>query len=228
MFCGIGLSLDSRRTTARKTPEELAEVASAAEDEGYSHVVLTTGTAATPDRGIEHLVSCSREIRRVTGMKVHVQFEPPGDLALIDVAAESADSVAINIECFDRPVLERVAPGKARTGLDQYNRAWLRAVEVFGRDQVTSFIIAGLGESPDSVLEGCRLLCSIGVYPFLLPLRPIKGSPMEKVLPPDADAMMALYEKASEIVTRSGLKASRCLAGCVRCGACSAFPDITG
>lgn len=228
MFCAIALSRETGATTPMKRPDDLAEVARAAEEEGYRHMVLTTGTTDGPDRGISHLVRCAAAVKAETGLKVHVQFEPPGDMDLIGQVGDVADSAAINIECLDRWVLERVAPGKAATSLDLYRKAWDRAVGVLGAGQVASFIIAGMGESAYSILGGCTLLASAGVYPFLLPLRPIKGTATEGWSPPTREEIRGIYGAAAGIVATYGLKASACLAGCVRCGACSAFPDITG
>jgi radical SAM protein (TIGR04043 family) len=226
-FCAISVSSHAGSTLPKKAPDDLALVAAAAREEGYSHFVLTTGTTGE-DAGIVHLADCSRAVKSRSGMNVHVQFEPPRDAGLIDLAASVADSAAINIECFDAQVLGRVAPGKARTGLDDYRRAWARAVEVFGPGQVTSFVIIGLGESPGSVMDGVKLLASMGVYPFLLPLRPLRGTALESWSPPEPGAIIEMFEGAAKVVQEAGLSAGACLAGCVRCGACTAFADITG
>ena len=227
-FCAISASSRSGATTARKSPEELALVSAAAEAEGYSHVVLTTGTTSTVDAGIPYLLDCAAAVKSSTGMMVHVQFEPPADPGLIDGIATVSDSAAINIESFDEEVRARVTPGKAATATGRYAQAWRRAVRAYGPGQVTSFMIAGLGESPASVIEGARLLVSLGVYPFIVPLRPLPGTPLERERPPGAAYMSGIYEEAADIVGTAGIEASRVLAGCVRCAACSAFPDITG
>ena len=57
------------------------------------------------------------------------------------------DSVGIHVESFDIDVLSKVAPCKARIGQAEYVRAWKKAVEIFGPNQVSSFLIVGLGES---------------------------------------------------------------------------------
>lgn len=227
-FCAIAVSARSRATVLRKRPEDVAAVAVAAVEEGYSHLVLTTGTTPGEDRGVEPLLECAAAVKGASDMKIHVQFEPPGDLQYVDRVAEVADSVAINIESFDPEILTAMAPGKAVTGLSEYRGAWERAVGAFGEGRVTSFIIIGLGESEESVLEGCRLLTSMGVYPFPLPLRPLAGTPLESWSPPEAGKMRGVYEKAAAIVAESGLSASGCDSGCVHCGACTAFTDITG
>ena len=228
MFCAIALSRERGATTSVKSPEDIAEVARAAEEEGYSHIVLTTGTTDITDRGIPHLVRCAAAVKSNTSMKVHVQFEPPKDLGLVDEIGSVADSAAINIEAMDSLIIWRVAPGKAMTGFGLYRKAWERAVEVFGPGQVTSFLLIGLGESVQSVLEGCLQMTTRGVFPMLMPLRPIRGTSMEAWSPPAVAEMRELYETAADIVGAAGLRASDCLAGCVRCGACSAFTDITG
>lgn len=231
LFCGIFLSRDAGATVARKTPGDIAEVAAAALVEGFTHAVLTTGTTDPRDGGIPLLVSCSKAVKHATDgrMEVHVQYEPPRDFTLIDEAAGFADSAAINIECFDRDTLARVAPGKASLGLERYRSAWERAVEAMGEGRVACFIIAGLGEPEESVLEGCRMLTSLGVFPYVLPLRPIPGTPMGSAAPPPASRMLSIYEAASEIISASGLSPSESQrAGCVRCGACSAITDVLG
>lgn len=224
-FCAISSSAASGATVPVKEPEDLAAVALAAEAEGYGHVVLTTGSTGS-DAGIVRLAACSRAIRGRTGMRIHVQFEPPDDLGLIAEGAGAADSVAINIESFDERTLARMAPAKARAGLAGYRRAWSRAVEAFGPGQVTSFLIIGLGETEESLIRGAAELASIGVFPFLLPLRPLPGTPLESWSPPGEPAVMRVYEKAHRVVEREGLDPSDCLAGCVRCGACTGFTDM--
>ncbi len=59
-FCAIGQSLAKKMTIAEKTPAMLAEVSRAARDlDGVTHVVLTTGTPGTPDRGASVLSDCA-------------------------------------------------------------------------------------------------------------------------------------------------------------------------
>ena len=69
-------------------------------------------------------------------------------------------------------MLARVAPGKARTGIEAYFAAWERAVKVFGEGQVSTYVILGMGEDPDLTVEGCKRAIDIGVYPFVVPMRP--------------------------------------------------------
>jgi radical SAM protein (TIGR04043 family)/putative N-acetyltransferase (TIGR04045 family) len=225
-FCGIELSLKGGQTTSLKTPHQLAETARLAKalDE-VGHVVLTTGTASPPGAEISILAAACAAIKKAADLPVHAQFMPPPDLeALHELKRSGVDTVGIHIETLDREVLSRVAPAKAAIGMNRYEAAWKAAVEIFGPNQVSSFLIAGLGEGPDAIISGGEYLADLGVYPFVVPLRPIPGSLMSDAIPPDPGVMTTIYEKTAQILEAAGLSAGRSLAGCVRCGACSALP----
>ncbi|MCU0578575.1 MAG: MSMEG_0568 family radical SAM protein [Desulfobacterota bacterium] len=225
-FCGIEISLKNQSTLAIKTPEQLAEVTSAATDlDGIRHVVLTTGTCGTPEKDIDQLARCAAAIKKASGLPVHVQCLPPPQTGVLEILKKAeVDTIGLHIESFDESVLAETAPAKAAIGLQGYLRAWQEAVELFGPNQVSSFLIAGLGEKKESILQGTALLADLGVYPFIVPLRPIPGTFMENARPPDPDFMVEVYETVAEMLKNKGLAAVKNLAGCVRCGACSALP----
>jgi len=226
-FCAIELSLKSGATIARKRPDDLAEVAIAAKKlDHVTHVTLTTGTTATPDKGINYLAESARAIKEATGLPIHAQFEPPKELSKIDALYDSVDTVGIHVESFDREVLKEVALCKAEIPFQHYIDAWKRSVDIFGDCQVSSYVIAGLGESNESIIEGSKLLAELGVYPFIVPLRPIPGSMLEKEKPPSPDRMYYIYEEVAEILHDEGMSWRKNKAGCVRCRACSALPDF--
>jgi putative N-acetyltransferase (TIGR04045 family) len=154
---------------------------------------------------------------------------PPTDPGRLEVLKEAGvDTVGIHIECFHEPTLRAVAPAKAAIGTARYKTAWRRAVALFGVNQVSSFVIAGLGEPPESLVSGSEELADMGVYPYVVPLRPVPGSRMQHWRPPYPDVMEAVYESVAGMLRRKGLKARHCRAGCVRCGACSALPLYEG
>jgi radical SAM protein (TIGR04043 family) len=229
-FCGIGVTLANGRTIAKKTPEMLAEVAVAAKElDGAVDATLTTGTTATPDKGALYVARCGKAVREASHLPVEVQFEPPRDLAVIDQVADMGiDSVGIHVESFDPRVLARVAPAKARTGIAGYFRAWERAVAAFGAGQVTTYVILGMGEDPDLTVDGCRRAIDIGVYPFVVPLRPTVGSLMEDMVAPSPDYCETIYRRVVPYLGARGLGARGVTAGCARCQACSAISLLEG
>lgn len=224
-FCGTEISLLNKRTIARKSPAQLAEVISnACSKDGVSHVVLTSGTGTPPGSEIDYLALCTKAIKAVINIPIHVQFIPPGDVSVMDeLKAAGVDTVGLHIESLDMDILKKIAPAKADIGYSHYEKAWKKAVRIFGPNQVSSFIIAGLGETPTSIVSGCESLADLGVFPYVVPLRPIPGSLMENEIPPEPGMMKRIYTMVSDILKRKGLSSENCLAGCVRCGACSAI-----
>lgn len=222
-FCGIGVTLAQGRTIAKKTPEMLAEVAVAARDlDGAVDATLTTGSTATPDRGAMYVARCGQAVKEAAGLPVQVQFEPPADLDVIDrVADMGIDSLGIHVESFDPAVLARVAPGKARWGIEAYFAAWERAVSAFGAGQVSTYVILGMGEDLQVTVDGCKRAIDMGVYPFVVPLRPVPGSLMEDLLPPPREAVEAVYRHVVPHLASRGMSAAGVAAGCARCQACS-------
>ncbi len=224
-FCGIELSLAGGSTLELKTPEQMALAAAKAKElDGVKHVVLTTGSAAPAGREIKHLAACAKAIKDASGLPVHAQFLPPPFVRDLERLAQAGvDTVGIHIENFDPGVLSSYAMPKYGLGLGRFIEAWSESVGIFGPGQVSSFVIAGLGEDPAGLVAGCRLLAELGVYPFLLPLRPIPGSELAEAAPPEPEYMTGLYRQVAAILQQTGLGAAQSKAGCVRCGACSAL-----
>ena len=222
-FCGIGLSLAGGRTIAKKTPEMLAEVAVAARElDGAVDATLTTGSTATPDRGALYVARCAKAVKDAAGLPVQVQFEPPSDLDVLSRVRDlGVDSVGIHVETFDPQVLARVAPGKARWGIEAYFAAWERAVEEFGSGQVSTYVILGMGEDPAVTVESCKRAIDIGVYPFIVPLRPVPGTILGESVPPPREYVKSIYRQVVPHLRQHGMTSAGVTAGCARCQACS-------
>jgi len=222
-FCGIELWHSERLIL--KQPHHLGEVAEEAFKEGaVKHITLTTGTPPEPDKGALMLAEATQAIKERIKMPVHVQLEPPQNTEFLERLHDAGvDTVGIHIESFDPKVLNSVCPVKSN--VKDYLKAWKNAVKLFGEGQVSTFIIAGLGEKDESVLLGAEKAARIGVVPYLLPLRPIAGTFFEKVRPPTPARMMKLYRSLAEMLQRVGLDPRKSKAGCVRCGACSALQE---
>jgi len=105
----------------------------------------------------------------------------------------------------------------------RYDEAFAAAVGLFGRGQVSTYLIAGLGDHPDSLVAAAARLVAMGVYPFLVPFVPIAGTPMAETPPPPAAMMDDLYRRVAALIREAGLSSREGKAGCAKCGACSAL-----
>lgn len=83
-----------------------------------------------------------------------------------------------------------------------------------------------MGEDEDTTKEGMERMCEHGVIPFLVPLRPVEGTEMENIVPPAPEVMLDYYSHAIDCMKVYGIDPSKNMAGCVRCGACSALGDF--
>jgi len=155
---------------------------------------------------------------------VHVQLEPPKNTEFLEALHQAGvDTMGIHIESFDKKVLNDVCP--AKSNVKDYFKAWKNAVELFEEGQVSTFLIAGLGETDQSILQGAEEAARLGVIPYLLPLRPIAGTAFKKVSPPTPKRMIRLYRGVADTLRKAGLDPRKSKAGCVKCGACSALTE---
>ncbi len=230
-FCAIEESLRRGATTAVKTPQQLAEVAEAAVRlDGVRQLVMTTGTTTGRDRGARHLARCVRAVlAAVPGLPVQVQCEPPGDLAVLTELHDAGTvSIGIHVESLDDAVRGRWMPGKATVPMAEYRAAWREAVRVFGRNQVSTYLVVGLGENPDELVAGAAELIEMGVYPFVVPLRPIAGTlafDVDGATPPPATVVADVTARVAALLRAADMVGSQQRAGCAACGACSTLPS---
>ena len=224
-FCAIGQSLAAGRTIAHKTPAQLAEVALAAVRlDGVKHMVMTTGTPATPDRGAQVLVDSALAIRAAVDLPIQAQCEPPdSDRWFVRMRNAGIDALGMHLELVTPELRQRLMPGKASVPLARYFESFAAAVAVFGRGQVSTYLLAGLGDAPEAILAMCERLLAVGVYPFVVPFVPISGTPLEDHPPPSADFMRALLAPLGAMVSAAGLRSADIKAGCGKCGACSSL-----
>lgn len=225
-FCSIGSSLKAGRTLARKTPAQLAEVAHAAVRlDGVEQVVLTTGTPASADRGAAHLAACAAAIRAaLPDLPIQVQCEPPADFGWFErLRAAGADGIGLHLEAVEPEIRARVMPGKAEVPIELYFQAFAAAVAVFGRGQVSTYLLVGLGDQPASVIAMADRLLAAGVYPFVVPFAPIAGTPLGDHPPPPSALMQHIYTEVGRRIRAHGIYSQDVKAGCARCGACSSL-----
>lgn len=222
-FCAIGQSLAAGRTIRRKTPAQLAEVAKAAvELDGVRHMVMTTGTPPTSDRGASILCESAEAICAAVDLPLQAQCEPPDDDAwFLRLRDAGVDTLGMHLEVVDDDLRRRLLPGKSEVPMERYWQSFEAAVAVFGRGQVSTYLLAGLGDTAEGLLAASDRLISIGVYPFVVPFVPISGTPLEDHPAPSAEFMRSVLEPLGERVSLAGLRAADIKAGCGKCAACS-------
>jgi radical SAM protein (TIGR04043 family) len=232
-FCTIEESLRSGATVAAKSPAQLAEVAEAAVRlDGVRQMVMTTGTTTGPDRGARNLVRSVRAVlAAVPGLPIQVQCEPPGELSWIrELHDAGASAIGIHVEALDDDVRRRWMPGKSTVPMAEYETAWDEAVRVFGRNRVSTYLLVGLGENPDELIAGAARLIDRGVYPFVVPFRPMRGTlaAREGIGAQSPELLRYVTERVAARLRAAGMYGTDQKAGCAACGACSVLRTAGG
>lgn len=225
-FCTIEESLYAGDTVAVKSPDQIAEVAVAAVRlDGVTQLVMTTGTTNGKDRGAAYLANCLRAVKRVLpDLPIQVQCEPPADLTVItDLKEAGASSVGIHVESMNDEVRRAWMPGKSTVPLDEYRTAWTEAVRVFGRNRVSSYLLIGLGDTEDEIVAAAAEMIAMGVYPFVVPFRPLADSLAtgDGAAPPSSEMVAAVTARVADLLRQAAMTGADQQAGCAACGACS-------
>ena len=195
--------------------------------DGIDNVVMTTGTPPTSDRGAAVLAAAAYAIKQATNLPIQAQCEPPDDFHwFVKLRANGVDSLGMHLEAWNESVRHRIMPGKAEVPMSYYMEAFAAAVKVFGRGQVSTYLLAGLGDSVESLLEGSRQLISLGVYPFVVPFVPVTGTPLAGHAPPTAEFMKAVLAPLGAMLAEVGMTSDTVKAGCAKCGACSSLSSF--
>ena len=224
-FCAIEQSLEDGRTLGRKTPAQVAEVAEAAVRlDGVRQLVMTTGTPNSDDRGARLLAETAAAVKARVNLPIQAQCEPPEDPIWFQRMKDAGvDSLGMHLEVVEPEVRRRILPGKAELSLERYFEAFEQAVAVFGRGEVSTYLLAGLGDSAAAIVACSERLIAAGVYPFVVPFVPISGTPLEHHPAPSAAFMVEIYTAVAEQLAAADLRAAAMSAGCAKCGACSAL-----
>jgi radical SAM protein (TIGR04043 family) len=152
-----------------------------------------------------------------------VQIEPPRDLSVIaELRAAGAATIGIHVESLDDDVRRRWMPGKSTVAVAEYEAAWDEAVRVFGRNRVSTYLLIGMGENPDELVAGAARLIDRGVYPFVVPMRPMLGTLAHRdgARPAPAAVVRSVTERVATLLRAAGMTGADQEAGCAACGAC--------
>ena len=96
-------------------------------------------------------------------------------------------------------------PGKGSIPLERYFEMLEYAVSLWGnKGNVRTSFIVGL-EPVESLLEGVREVCKIGVTPILSVFRPIPSTKGENTVPLSNEELLSVYNKAQSICSKYSL-----------------------
>jgi sodium-dependent dicarboxylate transporter 2/3/5 len=213
-FCTTGKNVGLAEQ-ARKSVEDVVEVALAARDEsGSVFTHLNTGyhfeevDKLEPIHGLRQSEPFVKAVRQRVGGFIGVQAMPvPRRMfheydALIDAGT---DHFSFCYEFEDPAFFARLCPGKAETlGQEGFFEAMEYTSKKLGRGRVSGEIIAGL-EPIEATKRGIDRIVAAGAFPTVCIFRPTVGSELEGTPPPDPEAMKDVFAHLYEACRDSGL-----------------------
>lgn len=218
-FCSL------ERTSARPVePEKMASALKILLSKCSGALNFSGGTYISPDDMARYWIDLTARIREFSSCPIAVELAPPQDLSLLTKLHEAGATACImNLEVASEELRRVICPGKSAIAKAHYYAAFKRAVADFGYGMVSSVLIAGVQPASDIVAE-CRALAKMGVYPTIMPLRPMDSCALRDTPPCDPAELLAMSEELGAILRERGMDPN-CQPGCTKCGGCSLEND---
>jgi biotin synthase-related radical SAM superfamily protein len=206
-----------------KTIDEITAMVEAATAKGDIHAIsLTSGVAESPENEAEYMTKIVRHLAGQFDLPIGVSIYPT-KTSTRDLKDAGASEIKYNVETMDRTIFANVCPNLS---LDEILAALTEAVDVFGKNRVSSNIILGLGETDECVEKGIEVLTGMGVIPNL---RPISPHPLRKeqitVERPSSYRLIRLARINRAALERHGLDVRLARTMCLPCTGCDLTPQ---
>lgn len=161
---------------------------------------LIGGRSDIPTQEPEEILDIVRYIRTQGDWPIYVMCIPPQDLAVLEKWKDAGvTELGMNIEIWDSALAKEWMPGKGSISRQNYLEALRMATSLWGRTgAIRSAFVVGL-ESMASLLEGIEKVCEVGAAPILSVFRSVPGTEGDKIVPPDNDWLLSVYQKTVEI-----------------------------
>jgi biotin synthase-related radical SAM superfamily protein len=201
-----------------KSQERILQLVEEAERTGRLRAIaLTSGVERSPEDEARVAVQEVKALRERYDLPIGVSVYP-SKTSSEDLYAAGATEVKYNVETLSSPLFQKCCPDLS---LPLILRSLEKAVDIFGRNKVTTNFIIGLGESDECVRFGASRLADMGVIPIL---RPISPHPLRtgeiQVQRPSTDRRLKLGRMLRRVLDERGLCADRAESMCLACTGC--------
>jgi len=167
-----------------------------------------------------------KAIRRISAIPISIQICPISQTKIKELKKAGLDTISFNMEIYNEKIRKELMPEKSRLySVRVYLEAIKQAANVFGKNQVSSWFIAGL-EPPESTIAGCKAVCENGGIPHVAVFRPLMGSQLENIPQPKLKDMVKIYKGLKTLLSAYSLNPLEHKAGCLRCGCCCALKEL--
>jgi biotin synthase-related radical SAM superfamily protein len=142
----------------------------------------------------EDVICLAKQIRSLSDVPISVSCQPLNREDMHRLAEVGVGRVSIALDAVTKKLFDKVkgpSIGGPYTWKGHFE-ALKEAVEIFGRNHVTTHLIVGLGESEDDFVTVVQRCVELGVYPAVFAFTPITGTLMADDQPPFVDCYRRL------------------------------------
>jgi biotin synthase-related radical SAM superfamily protein len=185
-------------------------------------ISITSGVAKSAEDEVKKAVEVVKALRAKYSVPIGVSVYPT-ETSSEELHAAGATEIKYNVETMDPEIFSRFCPGLS---LDYILKSLEKAVEIFGKNRVTSNFILGMGESDDCVMFGIDRITKMGVIPNLRPISPHPLRAMEVgVKRPSPERLLKLARYTRKALEKNGLRADKAETMCLACTGCDVTPQ---
>ena len=185
-------------------------------------ISLTSGVAVSPKKEVQRAAHIIKQLTREYDLPIGVSVYPTTGSSE-ELYSAGACEVKYNVETMDPELFRRFCPDLSLyTVLDALDTA----VNIFGRNRVSSNFIIGLGESDETVQKGIKRLTDRCIIPILRPISPHPLRKDVKITRPDAARLLKLGGMLKDMLDCQSLCVDESRTMCMLCTGCDLTPHI--
>ncbi|HWR25552.1 MAG TPA: radical SAM protein [Methanosarcina sp.] len=184
-------------------------------------ISLTSGVEISPKKEVQRAAQIIKQLTREYDLPIGVSVYPTTGSSE-ELYSAGACEIKYNVETMDAELFRRFCPDLS---LYSVLDALDSAVNIFGRNRVSSNFIIGLGESDETVQKGIKRLTDRCIIPIL---RPISSHPLRKdvkINRPDAERLLKLGNMLKDVLDRQSLHVEESRTMCLFCTGCDLTPS---
>jgi len=141
----------------------------------------------------DDVLSVVSSIRAKCTVPISVSCQPVNTETMKKLAQEGVERIGIPLDAANEEIFDKIK-GKQAKGPYSWKKQLQtleNAVQIFGKGNVSTHLIVGLGETEKDMISAIQHCVDIGVYPGLFAFTPISGTVLEFSAPP----MMGQYRR---------------------------------
>jgi biotin synthase len=129
-----------------------------------------------------HLVALAKAIKQHATIPISVSCQPLNGENLQQLAEAGVDRIGIALDAATEKLFNEIkgsSAGGSYTWENQF-RQLRKALEIFGKGNVSTHLIVGLGETENDAISLIQRCVDMGVLPALFAFTPVRGTALEK------------------------------------------------